>query len=63
MLERRHVPEQRFREREEVVVLDVDYGDVGCPGEVKCVMVQAIEVAIGNIAGCVSYAVFRCVAA
>ena len=56
MLQRRHVPEQRFREREEVVVLDVDCGDVGCTREVKRVEVQAVELAPLNVAGRVSHA-------
>ena len=49
MLQRCHVPEQRFRQREEIVILDVDCGNVRCSWEGKRVVVQAVEVAFLNV--------------
>ena len=55
VLQRCHVPEQRFRQPEEVVVLQFDCGNVGCSWEVKRVVAQAVKLALLNIAGCVSH--------
>ena len=54
VLQRGHVPEQCFRQHDEVVVLHSDFGDVVCTREVERAVRQAVEVASFNVAGGVS---------
>ena len=51
LLHRKHVPEQRLRECEELILLDVDHRDVACPREIERVLIQAVQVALLDVAG------------
>ena len=44
-------PEQRLRECAELILLDVDNRDEACPGEIERVLVQAVQVALLDVAG------------
>ena len=52
-------PEQRLRECAELILLDLDNRDEACPGEIERVLVQAVQVALLDVAGGTWWGVWR----